>query len=200
MSKARKERGPAERLATILRRFSRYTGHAVTVDEAVYRSERDTGHRNRAISHLLRNAGILEGPPEEVLDTYFQQCAINVTARDLAMIGACLANNGVNPITGVAALEERYVDKVLSVMGTCGMYDYSGAWMYEIGMPAKSGVAGGIEALGNQLLNRRSGHERVTRVARDDLRVDVTRRAVHRQAQRTVLAHARTAALGTTDT
>ncbi|MGK2914451.1 MAG: glutaminase A [Porticoccaceae bacterium] len=136
-----------DRLACILKRFEKYTGHAVSVDDAVYRSERDTGHRNRAISHLLRNAEILGGVPEEVLDTYFRQCAIQVTARDLAIIGACLANNGVNPITGVVALEQPYVEKVLSVMSTCGMYDYSGQWLFEVGMPAKSGVGGGIMAV-----------------------------------------------------
>ncbi len=136
-----------ERLARILGRFEKYVGHPVMVDESVYRSERDTGHRNRAISHLLRNADILTGDPEDALDVYFKQCSIKVTARDLALMGACLANNGVSPITGVVALDPRYVDKVLSVMSTCGMYDYSGNWVFSVGMPAKSGVGGGIMAV-----------------------------------------------------
>jgi glutaminase len=136
-----------ERLARILHRFEQYTGHPVTVNEAVYRSERDTGHRNRAIAHLLRNAEILTGMPEEVLDVYFKQCSIDVTARDLALMGACLANSGVNPITGVVALDKRHAEKVLSVMSTCGMYDYSGNWIFSVGMPAKSGVGGGIMAV-----------------------------------------------------
>ena len=136
-----------ERLSRILTRFEKYVGHPVTVDEQVYRSERDTGHRNRAISHLLRNADILTGDPEDALDTYFKQCSIKVTARDLALMGACLANNGVSPITGVVALKPKYVDKVLSVMSTCGMYDYSGNWVFSVGMPAKSGVGGGIMAV-----------------------------------------------------
>jgi len=136
-----------ERLARILARFEKYVGHPVAVDEQVYRSERDTGHRNRAISHLLRNADILAGDPEDALDVYFKQCSIRVTARDLAVMGACLANNGVSPITGVVALHPRYVDKVLSVMSTCGMYDYSGNWVFSVGMPAKSGVGGGIMAV-----------------------------------------------------
>ena len=136
-----------QRFSRILGRFERYTGRAVSLNEAVYRSERDTGHRNRAIAHLLRNADILSGAPEDVLDVYFKQCSINVTARDLALMGACLANGGVNPITGVVALDKRYVEKVLSVMSTCGMYDYSGNWIFSVGMPAKSGVGGGIMAV-----------------------------------------------------
>lgn len=135
-----------ERLKRILDCFERYTGHPVSVNEPIYHSERDTGHRNRAISHMLRNADIISGVPEEVLDSYFRQCSIGVTARDLALMAACLANGGVNPITGVVALDKRYVDKVLSVMSTCGMYDYSGSWIFSVGMPAKSGVGGGIMA------------------------------------------------------
>jgi glutaminase len=131
----------------ILGAFSKYTGAAVGIDEKVYRSESDTGHRNRAIAHLLYGHGILDRSPEDVLDLYFRQCSILVTARDLALIGACLANNGVNPVTGVVALKDQFVEKVLSVMSTCGMYDYSGRWVFDVGMPAKSGVGGGIMAV-----------------------------------------------------
>jgi glutaminase len=127
--------------------FERYTGHGMTIDEKVYRSERETGHRNRAIAHLLYGYGILDRTPEEVLDIYFRQCSILVTARDLALMGACLANNGVNPVTGVTALNGKYVEKVLSVMSSCGMYDYSGSWLHDVGLPAKSGVGGGIMAV-----------------------------------------------------
>jgi len=108
---------------------------------------RQRGIAGRAIAHLLYGHGILERSPDDVLDTYFRQCSMLVTARDLALTGACLANAGVNPVTGVVALKSRYVDKVLSVMTTCGMYDYSGAWIYDVGMPAKSGVGGGIMAV-----------------------------------------------------
>ncbi|MBL8481695.1 MAG: glutaminase A [Rhodocyclaceae bacterium] len=131
----------------IMQRFEKFVGHPVSMDEDVYRSERDTGHRNRAIAHLLRNANIIEEFPEEVVDLYFRQCSILVTARDLAVMGATLANNGVNPITSVIAQQGQYVDKMLSVMSTCGMYDYSGNWVYSVGMPAKSGVGGGIMAV-----------------------------------------------------
>lgn len=135
------------RMDKIQRAFEQYTGHDIGIDESVYRSESETGHRNRAISHLLRNADILPDVPEEALDVYFRQCSLQVTARDLALMGACLANSGVNPITGVVALDQRYVEKVLSVMSTCGMYDYSGSWIFRVGMPAKSGVSGGIMAV-----------------------------------------------------
>jgi glutaminase len=138
---------PDEKLNRMLKCYERYLGHPVTIDEDVYRSEKSTGHRNRAIAYLLRNSDIIEKDTDDVLDIYFKQCSILVTCRDLAAIGATLANNGVNPITGVRALESCYVPKVLSVMSSCGMYDYSGAWVYEVGMPAKSGVGGGIVAV-----------------------------------------------------
>lgn len=138
---------PEEKMKRILECFVRYTGHALQIDEDVFQSERETGARNRAIAYLLSSFSIIDDPPEANLDAYFQQCSINVTCRDLAVMGACLANNGVNPVTGVRALKTEYVPKVLSVMGTCGMYDYSGNWVYTVGMPAKSGVAGGIVAV-----------------------------------------------------
>jgi len=134
-------------MTRILNTFARYAGRPMEIDDKVYRSESETGHRNRAIAHLLYGHGIVDRTPEEVLDLYFRQCSILVTARDLALMGACLANNGVNPVTGVVALKSRYVEKVLSVMSTCGMYDYSGGWIFNVGMPAKSGVGGGIMAV-----------------------------------------------------
>jgi glutaminase len=127
--------------------FGKYTGREVAVDEAVYRSESATGHRNRAIGHLLRNFEIVDGDPEDALDLYFRTCAISVTCRDLAVAAASLANGGVNPITGKRAVETRYVSSILSVMGSCGMYDYAGEWIYRVGMPAKSGVSGDVLAV-----------------------------------------------------
>lgn len=135
------------KLKRIVEKYSDYAGRPLELDEAVYRSEKTTGHRNRAIAHLLRNYEILEQNPEDSLDAYFRQCSILVTARDLALMGAALANDGVNPITGVRALESSEVPRVLSVMATCGMYDYSGNWIHKVGMPAKSGVGGGIVAV-----------------------------------------------------
>jgi len=135
------------KLSRILEKFELYAGRALDVDEAIYLSEKTTGHRNRAIAHMLRNYDILHDDPEDALDAYFQQCSILVTARDLASMGAALANDGVNPITGVRALESDKVSSVLSVMATCGMYDYSGNWVHKVGMPAKSGVGGGVLAV-----------------------------------------------------
>ena len=127
--------------------FSRYVGHDIEVDEAVYRSESTTGHRNRAIAHMLRNFEIVAGDPEGALDLYFRQCSLSVTCRDLAVMAACLANGGVNPINGRRAVESQHVSSILSVMGSCGMYDYAGEWIYRVGMPAKSGVSGGVIAI-----------------------------------------------------
>ena len=145
-SLVRGEDGDAK-LLRILDRFAKYAGRSLYVDEAIYLSEKSTGHRNRAIAHLLRNYNILSDDPEEALDAYFRQCSIMVDARDLAVMGATLANDGVNPITGVRAIAPDKVPSVLSVMATCGMYDYSGNWIYKVGMPAKSGVGGGIVAV-----------------------------------------------------
>ncbi len=133
-----------ERLNRLLDMFGRYIGRRPKVDVAVYASERQTGHRNRSIAHLLLNFGMLPPNVEEVLDLYFQQCSILVTARDLAMMAATLANGGVNPVTGVRALQAQYVQDLLSIMYTCGMYDYAGQWAYDVGLPAKSGVSGGV--------------------------------------------------------
>lgn len=138
---------PGGRMARILSVFGRYAGHPLAVAHDVYTSEKATGHRNRAISHMLRNYDILESDPDPILDAYFQQCSILVTCRDLALMGATLANGGVNPITGVRAVAAGQVPRVLSVMASCGMYDYSGNWAYSVGMPAKSGVGGGVMAV-----------------------------------------------------
>lgn len=137
----------AEREQRIVAHYSRFAGRQLEVDTAVYESERDTGHRNRAIGHMLRGFGILETDPEEALDLYFRQCSVAVDCRDLSLMAATLANGGVNPRSGERALEREHVDRVLSVMTTCGMYDSAGEWVVDVGMPAKSGVAGGILAV-----------------------------------------------------
>jgi glutaminase len=96
---------------------------------------------------MLRNFEILTSEPGPAVELYFQQCSVAVTARDLGIMAATLANRGVNPVTGRQAIRGEYVESVLSVMGSCGMYDYAGEWIYNIGMPAKSGVSGGIIAV-----------------------------------------------------
>jgi glutaminase len=136
----------------LLERFSAIAGRQLTIDEAVYESERRTGHRNRAIAHLLLNFGVVHEEIEAALDVYFKQCSILVTARDLAMMGATLSNMGRNPLTGDSTYSIRYVKDILSIMFTCGMYDYSGQWAYRVGIPAKSGVAGGVLAVINRQL------------------------------------------------
>jgi glutaminase len=130
-------------LARILQTYSRYAGRPLEIDDAVYRSESDTGHRNRAIAHLLRSVDVVPRP-EAALDVYFGQCSIAVDCRDLATIAATLANGGVNPQTGLRAVPEDVVREILSVMATCGMYDGAGAWLVSVGLPAKSGVSGGV--------------------------------------------------------
>ncbi len=136
-----------ERVTRLLDMFGRYCGREVHINNSVFTSERATGHRNRAIGHLMLNFGMVEDDLDETLELYFQQCSIMVTCHDLAVIGATLANGGVNPITGQRAIDAQYVKDLLSVMHTCGMYDYAGEWAYRIGVPAKSGVGGGIVAV-----------------------------------------------------
>jgi glutaminase len=140
-------RSPQTRLKRILDTFGLYAGRELSLDQSVYRSESDTGHRNRAIGHMLRNFDILTTDPMPVAELYFQQCSISVTCRDLGIMAATLANRGINPVTGKQAIRGEYVESVLSVMETCGMYDYAGEWIYKVGMPAKSGVAGGVIAV-----------------------------------------------------
>lgn len=135
------------RIERVLAYLSGCAGRELDIDPVVYRCESETGHRNRAIGWLLRNFNIIDEEPTDILETYFQQCAIRVTCRDLAMIGATLANQGINPLTRKQAIAPEYVDNILSVMSTCGMYDFSGEWLYRIGLPAKSGVGGGILAV-----------------------------------------------------
>lgn len=138
---------PAERLNRLLALFQRYTAREIRLDAAVFVSERTTGDRNRAIAYLMRNCGMLTGNLDETLDLYFQQCSLLVNCQDLAVTAATLANDGVNPLNGERAVAAEYVQNILSVMYTCGMYDFSGEWAYQVGMPAKSGVGGGIIAV-----------------------------------------------------
>jgi glutaminase len=134
----------------ILERLSAAAGRQLDVDIAVYESERRTGHRNRAIAHLLLNFGLVHDEAEAALDVYFRQCAILVTCHDLASMGATLSNMGTNPVTGASVYDVASVRSMLAIMFTCGMYDYSGEWAYRVGVPAKSGVAGGVLAVVNR--------------------------------------------------
>jgi glutaminase len=136
--------GGFERIAAGL---SAFAGRPLEVDEAVFESERRTGDRNRAIAYLMHGAGSLRGDVDEVLDTYFRQCSLIVTAADLAVMAATLANAGRDPVSGERVVGEDTAQHVLSVMAMCGMYDSAGAWMLHVGLPAKSGVSGGVLAV-----------------------------------------------------
>ena len=138
---------PQTRQKRMMDMVSLYAGEELAIDEPVYRSESETGHRNRAIGHMLRNFDILTEPPDPVVDLYFKQCSVSVNCRNLGIMAATLANHGINPTTGRQAIRGEYVESVLSVMGSCGMYDYAGEWLYRVGMPAKSGVSGGVIAV-----------------------------------------------------
>ena len=133
-----------DKLNHLLDVFKLYTGHEVHMDAPVFTSERLTSHRNRAITNLLYASGIVSGEIDEILDFYIQQCSLIVNTIDLATMSATLANKGINPCTNQRALQAPYVRDVLSVMYSCGMYDSSGEWAYRVGIPAKSGVSGGI--------------------------------------------------------
>jgi glutaminase len=133
----------SERIRDALGRFA---GRDLDIDEAVFASERLTGDRNRAIAYLLHNYGIIKGDVDAVLDVYFRQCSVFVTARDLALMAATLANGGVNPVSGERVISPYAVSRTLSVMTSSGMYDFAGEWIYRVGLPAKSGVGGGILA------------------------------------------------------
>ena len=138
---------PDERFAAIREFYSGFAGRQLELDHDVYESEKATGNRNRAIAYMLASFGVLQGDPDDALDVYFRQCSLNVTSSDLARMGATLARGGVNPATGRRVTGSRVVKRTLSVMVTCGMYDAAGDWVSAVGMPAKSGVGGGIVAV-----------------------------------------------------
>lgn len=133
-----------DRFERIRKCYSSYAGRELTLENDVYASESATGFRNRAIAYLLRNADIIQDPVDDNCELYFKQCSLLVNCLDLATMGATLANNGVNPKSGERVLQAKHASKVLSVMGACGMYDGSGEWIYQVGLPSKSGVGGGI--------------------------------------------------------
>ncbi len=135
------------RIDTMVDLFSRLAGRKLEIDEAVFKSEQLTGHRNRAIAYMMLNSAMITGDPEEVLGLYFRQCSVDVTCQDLAIMAATLANDGINPITGNVVFNPQTVRDVLTVMNSCGMYNYAGQWSYEVGTPAKSGVSGCILAV-----------------------------------------------------
>jgi glutaminase len=133
-----------ERADRILDLFSRLAGRDLSFDEEVFASEWATTHRNMAMGHMLKAVGIMDAEPVDAVRGYVRQCAIKVTCRDLALMAATLAGGGVHPVTGEQILSREVTRQVLSVMTTCGMYDAAGDWVTTVGIPAKSGVSGGI--------------------------------------------------------
>lgn len=137
--------------AEVIRRgYSGFAGEELQLDERVYESELASAHRNRAIAHLLRGAGIIGDPVEEIVDLYIRQCSLVVSARTLAVMSATVANVGTNPLTEEHVVDPLTVRHVLSIMFTCGMYNYAGRWAVDVGLPAKSGVSGGVMAAVNR--------------------------------------------------
>jgi len=134
----------------MMERFSAAANRKLDLNEAVYRSESETGHRNRAMAHLLLANDALKVAPDAALDLYFRQCSIDINVVDLAWMGATFANMGEQPLTGREVFDVQAVRTTLSVMFTCGMYDYAGNWACEVGIPAKSGVGGGIMGVINR--------------------------------------------------
>jgi glutaminase len=134
-----------ERILMFIRKIAHNT--EIKVNEAVYNSEKETGHRNRAIANFLKDIGNIEGDPNEVLEVYFSQCSIEVDCRDLSNIAMVLALDGKSHITGEELFPTKYAKIAKAYMMTCGMYDGSGEFAIKVGIPAKSGVGGGILAI-----------------------------------------------------
>lgn len=133
-----------ERMERVISGLSAFAGRRLSVNERVYESELEHAHRNYAIAHMLRGHGILTGDPTVAVQGYTRQCSLMVTVKDLALMAATLANYGVHPVTGEQVVPKAVVRQVLSVMFTCGMYNAAGDWATQVGVPAKSGVGGGI--------------------------------------------------------
>jgi glutaminase len=137
----------AEAERQMMAMFGAYLGRPAGLHDAVDLSQRGGGHRNKAIAYLLRHFEVIGDDIDGALDLYARQCSVAASTPELALMAATLANGGVHPLTGLRALHERHLRDVLTLMLTCGMYDSSGSWAYHVGLPAKSGVSGGILAV-----------------------------------------------------
>lgn len=137
-------RNAEERWDFIVDGLSRFAARSLRLNQDVYQSASASNHTNRAMASLLRGQGHLEGDPLEALDLYTRQCSLDVTARDLAVMGATLADGGRNPVSGNDVVSPSVCHDTLAVMATAGMYESSGDWLCEVGVPGKSGVSGGM--------------------------------------------------------
>ena len=140
------ENGDAQ-WANIINTYSDFAGRDLVVLEDIYESEAATNQRNQAIGMLMYAYGHIKENPLEATDIYTRQCSVGVNAKDLANMAATLANGGVNPVTGKTVVDSEHIPEILAVMATAGLYDDSGQWLYKTGLPAKSGVGGGILAV-----------------------------------------------------
>jgi glutaminase len=136
--------GLEERWARLHDGLSRFAGHSLPMDEATLASARATNHRNRGLAHLLTGLGALDGDPMDAVELYTRQSCLAVTALDLAVMGATLADGGTNPLTRERVLDPETAHAALAVMTIAGMYETSGDWLFDVGMPGKSGIGGGI--------------------------------------------------------
>lgn len=136
--------GRQERIDRVVSLMSTLADRRLEIDHATFESEMGAADRNLALAHMLRSHGILHDRAEDIVAGYVAQCSVRVTVRDLAVMGACLASGGVHPFTGERVLRSLVARQVLSVMSASGMYDAAGEWMTDVGIPAKSGVAGGV--------------------------------------------------------
>lgn len=134
----------AERWAFIHNGLSKFAGHTLGLNDEIYASATATNFRNRGIASLLHSRGMMYCDPAEATALYTRQCALNVTARDLALMSATLAHGGVHPLTGERVISRAVCHYTLALMATAGMYETSGDWLYEVGLPGKSGIGGGI--------------------------------------------------------
>ena len=132
---------------SILSFYSEFAGRNLSVNQEVFKSEADTNQRNQAIGYLMYAYGYIKNDPMRATDIYTEQCSVSVNAQDLATMAATLANGGKNPVTGKQVMKAENVPEVLAVMATAGLYDDSGKWLYNTGLPGKSGVGGGIIAV-----------------------------------------------------
>ena len=137
---------PEARWAFVRRGLSRFAGRELHIDTEVYESETATNQRNLAIARLLESYDRIDGDPMDAVDVYTRQCALMINAHDLAVMGATLADGGVNPLTGDQVVPAAVCNDTLAVLATSGLYERSGEWLFEIGVPGKSGVGGGIVA------------------------------------------------------
>src|SRR6476620_6675040 len=142
-----KAASPDERWEKILATYNKFAGAKLPLNQDVYKSEAGTNQHNRGIAELLFSYERLYADPLETTDVYTKQCSVGITTKQLATMGATLANRGINPVTGERVVDVKHVSKILAVMMMAGFYDEAGLWAWETGLPAKTGVGGGIVAV-----------------------------------------------------